>query len=55
MILLIYYLVIAVEPVGKELGKCLKAKERLWPDPPQFLNTIAEGIKTQQVIQYNML
>lgn len=41
--------VIAVEPKGKELGPCLKAKERLWSNPPQFINTIAEGIMTQQV------
>ena len=41
--------VIAVEPEGKGLGKCLREKERLWTNPPQFLNTIAEGIKTQQV------
>merc|ERR1719391_1662875 len=41
--------VIAVEPEGKELFKSLKQKERLWDNPPQFLNTIAEGIKTQQV------
>ena len=33
---------------GKMLGECLKAKERLWPNPPQFLDTMAEGIKTQQ-------
>lgn len=26
----------------------VQAKERLWPNPPQFLNTLAEGIKTQQ-------
>ena len=33
---------------GKMLGECLRARERLWPDPPQFLDTMAEGIKTQQ-------
>merc|ERR1719400_1947512 len=33
--------VIAVEPKGKDL----------WRNPPQFLDTIAEGIKTQQVGQ----
>ena len=43
--------VILVEPVGKNLSTCLKAKERKWPNPPQFLNTIAEGIKTQQLGQ----
>ena len=25
-----------------------QAKERLWPNPPQFLKTMAEGIKLQQ-------
>ena len=29
------------------LEKCLRAGERLWPDPPQFLDTIAEAIKLQ--------
>ena len=43
--------VILVEPVGKNLSECLKAGERKWPNPPQFLNTIAEGIKTQQLGQ----
>lgn len=41
--------IVAVEPKGKELSKSLAARERLWPNPPQFLDTIAEGIKTQQV------
>ena len=41
--------IIAVEPRGKDLGPCLKAKKRLWSNPPQFIDTIAEGIKTQQV------
>ena len=40
--------VFAVEPEGKNLGKCLSSRERLWPNPPQFLDTIAEGIMTQQ-------
>ena len=40
--------VIIVEPKGKDLEPCLKAKERLWADPPQFVDTIAEGIKMQQ-------
>ena len=43
--------IIAVEPEGKDLWKSLKNKERLWPNPPQFLKTIAEGIMTQQVGQ----
>ena len=47
--------IIAVEPRGKELGPCLKAKQRLWSNPPQFIDTIAEGIKTQQVIHFLLL
>ena len=43
---------IAVEPKGKELEPCLKAKQRLWSNPPQFIDTIAEGIMTQQVSQF---
>lgn len=43
--------VIAVEPAGKELAPCLEKRERQWPNPPQFLSTIAEGIMTQQVGQ----
>ena len=35
--------IIGVEPEGKNLSACLKAKQRLWSDPPQFLDTIAEG------------
>ena len=41
--------VYAVEPEGKNLEACLGARARLWSDPPQFLDTIAEGIMTQQV------
>lgn len=40
--------VIPVEPEGKCLEDSLAAKRRLWSNPPQFLNTIAEGIRTQQ-------
>ena len=47
--------IIAVEPRGKDLGPCLKAKQRLWSNPPQFIDTIAEGIKTQQVIHFLLL
>ena len=47
----LFFSVIAVEPVGKELSPCLKAGERLWSNPPQFLTTIAEGIMTQQAGQ----
>ena len=42
--------VILVTPQGKMLEECLSTGERLWPNPPQFLDTIAEGIKTQQVL-----
>jgi len=45
--------VIPVEPKGKELEPCLKAKERLWSNPPQFIDTIAEGIMTQQVSSFS--
>ena len=38
-----------MEPEGKNLEACLGARARLWSDPPQFLDTIAEGIMTQQV------
>ena len=44
---------IAVEPKGKELEPCLKAKQRLWSNPPQFIDTIAEGIMTQQVSTFS--
>ena len=43
--------IILVEPVGKHLSECLKSGERKWPNPPQFVDTIAEGIKTQQLGQ----
>ncbi|XP_055957575.1 serine racemase isoform X2 [Patella vulgata] len=41
--------VFAVEPEGKILEKCLTSGERLWPNPPQYLDTIADGIRLQQV------
>ena len=41
--------VVLVTPQGKMLEECLSSGERKWPDPPQFLDTIAEGIKTQQL------
>ncbi|XP_069997660.1 serine racemase [Penaeus vannamei] len=41
--------VYAVEPVGKGLQKCLEAKERLWPNPSRFLNTIADSIRLQAI------
>ncbi|XP_060590782.1 probable serine racemase isoform X2 [Ruditapes philippinarum] len=41
--------IFVVEPDGKELEKCLRAGTRLWPNPPCFVNTLAEGIKIQQL------
>lgn len=41
--------VYAVEPVGKELQKSLEAKERLWTDPPKYLDTVADSIRLQAV------
>ena len=38
-----------MEPQGKHLSDSLRKRERLWPNPPLFLDTIAEGIMTQQV------
>ncbi|XP_046379215.2 probable serine racemase [Haliotis rufescens] len=40
--------VFLVEPEGKMMEKCLKTGERLWPNPPQYLDTIADGIRLQQ-------
>ncbi|XP_064602870.1 uncharacterized protein LOC135468512 [Liolophura sinensis] len=41
--------VFAVEAKGKDLERSLKAGERLWPNPPQMVDTIAEGIRLQQL------
>ncbi|CAF0903381.1 unnamed protein product [Didymodactylos carnosus] len=38
----------ACVPEGKMLSECLKSCERLWPNPPAFLNTKAEAIRLQQ-------
>lgn len=38
-----------VEPKGKDLQRCLIAGERLWPNPPQCLDTIADGMRMQQL------
>ena len=43
--------VFAVEPHGKELQRCLESKERLWSNPPKFIKTIADAIRTQQVCE----
>ena len=29
------------------LEECLRSGERRWPDPPEFINTLAEAIKLQ--------
>ncbi|KAL4224057.1 hypothetical protein ACF0H5_017514 [Mactra antiquata] len=34
-----------VEPVGKELEKCLRAGKRLWPNSSGSINTIADGMR----------
>nr|XP_053645541.1 probable serine racemase isoform X2 [Cherax quadricarinatus] len=39
-----------VEPYGKLLQRSLKSKQRLWPDPPQFIDTIADALRTQQLV-----
>ncbi|ROT67529.1 putative serine racemase-like [Penaeus vannamei] len=41
--------VYAVEPFGKELQRSLENKKRMWDNPPRFLETIADAIRTQQV------
>jgi serine racemase len=41
--------VFAVEPLGKELEPSLRASERLWPNPSRYVDTIADGIRFQQV------
>ncbi|ESO95952.1 hypothetical protein LOTGIDRAFT_227146 [Lottia gigantea] len=41
--------VYAVEPDGKILEKCLRSGQKLWPAPPQYLDTIADGIMRQSV------
>ncbi|VDI20595.1 serine racemase [Mytilus galloprovincialis] len=41
--------VFAVEPEGKMVESCLKEGKRLWPNPPRFLSTIADGIRLQQL------
>ncbi|BFZ19355.1 hypothetical protein BsWGS_22394 [Bradybaena similaris] len=37
-----------VTPKGKNLAECLKTGKRPWEGPPQYLNTIADGIRLQQ-------
>ncbi|KAL5016661.1 hypothetical protein ScPMuIL_006250 [Solemya velum] len=40
--------IFSVEPEGKNLEPCLRSGERLWPNPPQFLDTIADAMPMQQ-------
>ncbi|KAJ8312418.1 hypothetical protein KUTeg_009791 [Tegillarca granosa] len=41
--------VFMVEPEGKNAEESLRAGERLWPNPPRFINTIADAIRLQQL------
>lgn len=41
--------VFIVEPEGKMCEKCLRTGTRLWPETPQFLETIADGLIIQQL------
>ncbi|KAH3883199.1 hypothetical protein DPMN_007153, partial [Dreissena polymorpha] len=41
--------VFIVEPNGKDVERSLVAGERLWPNPPRVLDTIADGIRLQQL------
>ncbi|UJR29758.1 hypothetical protein I4U23_017306 [Adineta vaga] len=38
----------ACVPEGKMLEECLKEEKRLWPEPPQFLQTKCEACRSQQ-------
>ena len=40
--------IIAVEAMGKDLEPSLKSGQRLWSNPPQYVDTIAESIRIQQ-------
>nr|WBB44918.1 serine racemase [Chrysogorgia stellata] len=40
--------VFAVEPTGKDLAPSLKSRQRLWPDPPRYLTTVADALRHQQ-------
>lgn len=44
-----YIKVFIVEPEGKMCEKCLRTGRRLWPETPQFLDTIADGLIIQQL------
>lgn len=38
-----------MEPEGKMCENCLRTGKRLWPETPQFLDTIADGLIIQQL------
>eukprot|EP00117_Sycon_ciliatum_P023775 scpid52647/ scgid20127/ Probable serine racemase; D-serine ammonia-lyase; D-serine dehydratase; L-serine ammonia-lyase; L-serine dehydratase len=40
--------VFIVEPKEKMLEECIRSGERLWPNPPRLMNTIADGMRIQQ-------
>ncbi|KAK7474457.1 hypothetical protein BaRGS_00034279 [Batillaria attramentaria] len=41
--------VFIVSPKGKMLEECFKTGKRLWPEPPQYLDTLADAIRLQQL------
>ncbi|CDW52397.1 PALP domain containing protein [Trichuris trichiura] len=41
--------VFCVEPYGKELAKSLSVGVPCWPNPPQVVNTIADGLRVQRL------
>ena len=41
--------VFAVEPVGKDLQRCLERGEKVYSGPNKFLDTVADSIRIQQV------
>ncbi|KFD68571.1 hypothetical protein M514_00300 [Trichuris suis] len=41
--------VFCVEPYGKELAKSLSVGVPCWPNPPQMVNTIADGLRVQRL------
>ncbi|KAK7087403.1 serine racemase-like [Littorina saxatilis] len=49
--------VFVVSPQGKLLTDCFKSGQRLWPNPPEYLNTTADAIRLQQLghLTFNIL
>lgn len=39
----------AVEPHGKDLGHSLEAGRKMWHGPGLYLDTIADGLRVQQI------